>query len=357
MKSKQARESFQFPPAIGAGEAIMLAHGTTERLDLFREALTPYGKMEVLVLMAMSDPNHLDRPQSARVADIAREMGYKLTKNEQAAGSVYENIIEAGWKLKTKNFDVLDWIPAGKRADGYRKSHRAVITMSILQEFGRYYEDDEGQPVDRDERPRTDVQVIDRPFREYDKKKADKDLPPMPVYMIPMMDDKGNALKDRKGNIRFHRANGISWVWSNRFQKMAMDPDQSWIIYSNIIPILRRQLQRPAAFNLIWMTLFYRSRFIEMSHERLVAHLNIRSKDPVQVQRAVDAAFQAAFDEGIIDSLPTIKERGYYKPTKKTGRPRRVGKVYQWRKGGRLLGRRLQQLGQADIAEKDGKPE
>ena len=94
-----------------------------------------------------------------------------------------------------------------------------------------------------------------------------------------------------------------------------------------------------------------------MSHERLVAHLNIRSKDPVQVQRAVDAAFQAAFDEGIIDSLPTIKERGYYKPTKKTGRPRRVGKVYQWRKGGRLLGRRLQQLGQADIAEKDGKPE
>ena len=76
-----------------------------------------------------------------------------------------------------------------------------------------------------------------------------------------------------------------------------------------------------------------------------------------QVQRAVDAAFQAAFDEGIIDSLPTIKERGYYKPTKKTGRPRRVGKVYQWRKGGRLLGRRLQQLGQADIAEKDGKPE
>ena len=77
--------------------------------------------------------------------------------------------------------------------------------MSIFQEFGRYYEDDEGQPVDRDERPRTDVQVIDRPFREYDKKKADKDLPPMPVYMIPMMDDKGNALKDRKGNIRFHR--------------------------------------------------------------------------------------------------------------------------------------------------------
>lgn len=337
MKSKHARESFQFPPTVGAGEAIMLAHGTTEQVDLFREALTPYGKMEVLVLMSMSDPNHLDRPQAARVADIAREMGYEPAKGGQVAGSVYENIIETGWKLKTKSFDVMDWIPAGKRADGYRKSRPAIITMSILQEFGRYYEDEEGQPIDPEDIPKHGVQVIE------------KSSPTMPIYMIPMMDEKGNILKDHRGKDRIHRANGISWIWSNRFQKMTLDPDQAWIIYSNIIPTLRRQLQRPAAFNLIWMTLFWRRRDIEISHERLIEHLNIRSKDPVQVQKAIDAAFQAAFDEGIIDSLPTVRDRGYYPPTKKTGRPRRVGKVYQWRKGGRLLGRKLHQLDPSEV--------
>lgn len=345
MKSKHARESFQFPPVIGAGEAIVLRQGTTEQLDLFREALTPYGKMEVLVLMAMSDPNHLDRPQTARVADVARTMGYEPGPSGQVAGSVYEDIIATGWKLKTKNFDVLDWIPAGKRADGYRKSHRAVITMSIFQEFGRYYEDDEGQPVDPENIPKCGSLAIE------------KDSPTMPVYMIPMMDDKGNVQKDRKGNIRFRRANGISWVWSNRFQKMAMDPDQKWIIYSNIIPTLRRQLKRPAAFNLIWMTLFWRNKVIEISYEKLVEHLNIQSKDRVQVQRAIDEAFRVAFDEGIIDSLPVFRDRGYFPPTKKTGRPRRVGPVYRWQKGGRLLGRKLQQLGLADVDKKDGKTE
>lgn len=344
MKSKQARDSFRFPPAVGAGEAIMLAHGTSEKLDLFREALTPYGKMEVLVLMAMSDPNHLDRPQIARVADIAREMGYEPGPNGQLPGSIYEAIIETGWKLKVKNFDILEWIPAGKRADGYSKSRRAIITMSILQEFGRFYEDDEGQQIDPEDLPKAGVQVIE------------KDAPAMPIFMIPMTDEKGNILKDKSGKVRYHRANGISWLWSNRFQKMTLDPDQAWIIYSTIIPTLRRQLQRPAAFNLIWMTLFWRSRFVEISHERLVEHLNIRSKDPVQVQRAIEAAFQAAYDEGIIASLPTIKEKGYYKATKKTGRPRRVGKVYQWRKGGRLLGRECRQLDPVDI-QVDRKPE
>lgn len=343
MKSKRARDSFQFPPAVGAGEAIILAHGTTEQVDLFREALTPYGKMEVLVLMAMSDPNRLDRPQIARVADIAREMGYEPGPGGQVAGSVYEDIIATGWKLKVKSFDIVDWIPVGKRADGYRKSRPAIITMSIFQEFGRYYEDDEGQQIDPEDIPKHGVQIIE------------KDTPTMPIYMIPMMDEKGNILKDRRGKVRVHRANGISWIWSNRFQKMTLDPDQAWIIYSNIIPTLRGQLQRPAAFNLIWMTLFWRSSVIEISHERLIEHLNIRSKDPVQVQKAIDAAFQAAFDEGIIYSLPTVKEKGFYGPTKKTGRPRRVGKVYRWRKGGRLSGREIQQLDLADVKIDDKK--
>ena len=343
MKSKNARQSFIFPPVIGAQEAIMLEYGTTERVDLFREALTPYGKMEVLVLMAMSDPNHLDRPQSARVADIAREMGYELGPDGKFAGSIFENIINTGWKLKTKNFDILDWVPAGKRADGYSKSRRAVITMSILQEFGRFYEDDEGQLVDPEEMPKTAVQVASKVV---DKK--DKDLPTMPIYMIPMMDEKGIIQLDRRGKVRLHRANGISWHWSNRFQKMALDPDQKWIVYSDIIPILRRQLKQPAAFNLIWYILFHRGKRWEIGHKRLVDQLNIRGKDEGQVQKAIDSAFQIAFNEGIIDHLPSVREAKHHKPTQKTGRPRRVGKYYTIQKGGRLLGRKFKQLEQAD---------
>jgi hypothetical protein len=79
------------------------------------------------------------------------------------------------------------------------------------------------------------------------------------------------------------------------------------------------------------MSLFWKdNKQIEMGHETLVAQLGIASKDQGQVERAIDAAFKAASDEGVIDPVQIIPA-GHWPKTKKTGKERRKGMTYQWR--------------------------
>ena len=335
MKSKQAAPTVLAPRFIGRAESDMVARGMTKQLDLFREILTPPAKLQVLAMLALSNPKQLDQPQRARVADIARAMGYAPAEGGQLPGSVFEDIIKTGWKLKTKYFDIPIREPIGRTKDGRRKYRVGISTISILQEFQRYYEDEEGQPINLDEIPKEDVKTID-------------DKTP-PLYMIPILDEKGNVLKNKDGSIRFRRASGLEWRFLSRFAELARNKETAWIFYSEAIGILRRYLHQPVAFNLMLLTLFWKDdSLIEMGHEKLIAHLDILGKDAGQVNAAIDAAFKAAFDEGMIDKPPHIRPAGYYKPTKKTGKERRKGMVYQWRRAARWRGGKVLPMVQVD---------
>jgi hypothetical protein len=326
MKAKEAAPSALVPRFIGRAESDMVARGMGEQLDLFREILTPQAKLQVLAMLALSDPKQLDQPQRARVADIAKTMGYEPTgEKDHLSGSVFEDIIKTGWKLKTKYFDIPIREPLGLTKDGRRKYKVGISTISILQEFQRYYEDEEGRPINLDEIPKDDIKVID------------KNTPP--IYMIPLLDEKGNARKNRDGTIRYRRASGLEWRFLSRFAELARNKETAWVFYTEAIGILRRFLSQPTALNLMLLTLFWKGdQLIEMSHEKLVAHLDIRGKDADQVNRAIDAAFKVAFNEGIIDREVKIREAGYYKKTQKTGKERRKGKVYQWRRAAKWRG-------------------
>ena len=52
------------------------------------------------------------------------------------------------------------------------------------------------------------------------------------------------------------------------------------------------------------------------------------------LSRSIDAAFQDAMTEGIIDKPATVRPPGYYKPTKK-GKARRNDMVFQWQRAGK----------------------
>jgi hypothetical protein len=259
-------------------------------------------------------------------------MGYKPGIRETDGKSafppwVYEAVEETGMKLRRKFFDVFVRQPAGHTKDGRRKYKAGIVNLSILQEFGFYYEDEDGRPIKLDEIPKEDLvqyQAIEGP---------------PPIFAIPMLDGKGMVMKNKDGTIRRRRANGILWRWASRFAELTTNKETAWIFYSEAIKILRRYLHHPAAFRLMEMTLFWKGdALIEMGHERLVSHLDILGKDRKQVDRSIDAAFQAAYDEGIIDKPVTIREAGHYKPTKKTGKQRRKGMVYQWRRAKRWRG-------------------
>lgn len=336
MKLKEARESFLVPRWVGRSEADMVARRMGEQLYLFKEVLTPPAKVQVLAMLALSDPKQMDRPASAKVADIARTMGHEPIKDGSFSGHVYEAIEETGMKFRRKTFDVFVREFTGKTKDGRRKYRAGIVNLSILQEFGFMYEDDEGQPIDLDKKPKDELVVYES-------------VEGPPLYAIPMLDDKGRIQKNKNGTIRRRQANAVTWRWSSRFSEFTQDKATAWVFYTEAIGILRRYLHHPAAFNLMFLTLFWKGDgLIEMGHEKLIAHLDIRGKDQNQVNRAIDAAFRGAFDEGIIDKPVTIRPAKYYKPTKKTGRRRRVGMVYQWRRAARWRGGKILPMIQAD---------
>jgi len=326
---KEARSSFLVPRFIGRSEADMVARGIGPQLDLFRETMTPQAQLQVLAMLALSDPRQLDRAASAKVAEIARTMGYQPTASGRISGHVYEDIEETGMKLRRKSFDVFVRRPAGHTKDGRRKYKAGLVNLSVLQEFGFMYEDDDGQPIKMDEIPKDQLvkyEAVEGP----------------PLYAIPMTDDKGRFLRNKDGSIRRRQANEVSWRWASSFAELTKDKETAWIFYREAIDILRRYLNHPAAFKLMMRTLFWKGdKLIEIEHEKLIAHLGITGKDKDQVNHAIDAAFQAAFNEGIIDKPVQIRPAGYYKPTKKTGKERRKGMVYQWRRAGRWRGGRV----------------
>ena len=75
-----------------------------EQLDLFRKALTRRGKVQVLAMLALSDPKRLDNAQEAKIADIARTMGYnpyvRSDGKEAFQPWVYDSIEETGMHLR-----------------------------------------------------------------------------------------------------------------------------------------------------------------------------------------------------------------------------------------------------------------
>jgi len=327
MKSKHALSSFMAPRFTGRAEADMTAKGLSEQLELFREALSRPAKLQILAMLALSDPQHLDQSQSAKVADILRAMGYETSLRGDGHNVfppwMYEAVEDTGMKLRRKSFPVFIREPAEFTKDGHRKWRTGLVDLSILQDFGFYYEDEEGQPIDLDEIPK------DRLIKyEANTGRA--------LYAIPMTDKDGNAVNNKDGKPRRRMANGVTWTFSSRIARLAEDRQTAWVFYRDAVTILRRYLSKPASFDLIFKTLFWTgSGLIEMSHEKLVAHLGIKSKDHCQVEAAIHAAFADALKEGIIDKPVTVRPSRYYQPTKKTGRRRRVDQVYRWKRADR----------------------
>ena len=323
MKSKQAPPSYLVPKALGRSDGDLLRHGSGQQLDLFRETLTNQAMLQIIAMMGLSDTKgkkRLDTSQSAKVADIARAMGYEPKKRADGKTAfppwIYQAIEETGIRLRRKAFP---WYIREPKKDGKIKA--GIVELSVLQEFGFYYEDEEGQPIDLDE-IRKD-QLI-----KYEAVKGS------PLYAIPMTDAKGNRVLNSDGTERRRLANGVWWMFSTRIANLAEDRRTSWVIFLDTLPILRKYLSNPATFKLMIKTLFWAARtpLIEMSHEKLLEHLDINSKDNHRNQRAIDDAFANMLKEGIIDKPVTVRPSGYYKPTSKTGRPRRIDKVYQWKR-------------------------
>jgi hypothetical protein len=330
MKSKSAAPSVLVPRFIGRSESDMVAHGHGEQLDLFREVLTRPAKVQVVAMFALSDPKHLDRPQYARIADILRAMGYEQ-KDIRADGRtafpswMYESVEETGLKLRRKTFPNFIREPAGFTKDGRRKWKVGLVDLSILQDFGFFYEDEDGNPIDMEDIPKEKLIK----YESFDGKGQ-------ALFAIPMVDDKGNIVKNIDGSSRRRMANGVTWSFSSRIAKLTEDRLTAWVFYKDAIPILRKYLNKPTTFDLIFKTIFWTgSGIIEMSFDTFVAHFGIKGKDRRQVEAAIAAAFADALAEGIIDKPVTVRPKGYYQATKKTGRPRRVDQVYQWKRASR----------------------
>lgn len=308
---------------MGRTEADMTVRDKAEQLELFREILTRQAKVQVLAMLALSNPKRLDNPSEAKIADIAEAMGYERSLNSDGklafSPFIYQSIEETGLKLRRRNFEVFVRIPDGQTKDGRRKYKGVFVDLSILQEFGFVYEDEEGKPVNLDEIPKEDL-------IEYEAMSG------KPLYAIPMLDDKRRIIRNKDGKPRRKLANGVTWTFASRFARYAENRETAWVFFKEAVAILRRYLTKPASFDLMFMTLFWKhDSLIEMGYDKMVGHLGIKSKDNQQVRTAIDAAFQDALGEGIIDKPVTIREPGYYQPTKK-GKPRRSDMVFQWQR-------------------------
>lgn len=324
MKSKIGQSRFVVPRTVGRSQADFVARVQRgedygEQLELFRETLTPRARLQVYAMMSLADPKQLDKRVEARIVDIARAMGYEPTASGQIAGHVFQDIEDVGIRLRRKEVDLFFRRPDGRTRDGRCKYKTGMTNLSILQAFGFHYEDQDGQPINLDGIPKDKllpIQTIDG----------------TPLYAIPMVDDNGKPVMNPDGTVRRKRANGVHWRFNSELADLAKNKGTAWIMFQESLKIMSKYVSRPSAFNLIELTLFWKGNsLIEISHEKLVAHLDITSKDQGQVERAIDAAFQVALDEGIIDNPVIIRPAGYYKKTKKTGKERRKNMVYQWR--------------------------
>lgn len=326
MKSKIGQNQFIVPRTVGRSQSDFVAgirkgEDYGEQLELFRDILKPQARLQVYAMMSLADPKRLDKRIEARIADIARAMGYQPTASGQIAGQVFRDIEDVGIKLRRKEIALFYRKPAGQYSDGRRKYKTGIMNLSILQSFGFYYEDEEGKPID----------LEGMAEKELIKYEAVDGGPPL--YAIPMIDENGKPMmnKDDK-SVRRKRANGVLWRFNSELAEMAMHKETAWIMFADALKILVKYVSQPSAFNLIEKTLFWKGNsLIEVGHEKLVNHLGIASKDQGQVERAIDAAFKAAYDEGIIETPVIIRPLGYYKPTEKTGKERRKGMCYQWR--------------------------
>lgn len=375
MKAHHPHPVFRVPLAIGRTESdltAMIAKGAdhAEQLHLFRQVLTLPAKIQVLAMMALSNPDALDQLSYARIADIADAMGYERdelpTGKRVFSRDLYQRIEEVGMRLRRQEVELLVREDAGVVVDGRkggavrRKYRTGIVSMSLLQEFGFNYEDDDGQPMNLDDLPAVDQDALinvqpksgGTELLQYDAVDNGK-----PIWAIPLLDEHGNIIRNKDGTARRRPASGIWWRWSTRFANLTRDRATSWRIYLDAIPILQKHLRKPVTFNLIWLTLFHREGLIEIGHDKLVDHLGIVG---VRNRARVDAAIASAFDDmladGIIDKPPTVRDPGYYQPTKKTNRPRRVGKVYQWRIGKRWS-TRPDVIDLDAVKADDGKPE
>ena len=369
MKSRHAMLSFPVPQFLGRTEADMTAHGHGEQLELFREVLTRRARLQIYAMMGLTDPKQMDKLQRARAADIADAMGYDRAIKSRRKGEkrdhlvfdeyIYSQIMDTGLTLRRKPIEVFTREPAGVTKNGRRKWRTGIVELSILQEFGFTYEDDEGNPIifetlKKDEKDK---------WIKYEIKNEDGTIrqpPGPPLYYIAVTDEKGNVIKNDDGTIRRRPANGLQYRWSSRFAELSQDRGTSWIIYLETVKILRRYLKKPVSFDLMEKTLFWRGEGqAEISHDRLIEHLNIRSRDTKRVQATIDEAFADMLKEGIIDKPVTVREAGYYKPTPKTNRPRRKDKVYQWHRAAKWQpGRKLIAVAEdRPEAVNEGKPE
>lgn len=333
MKSRHAASSFLVPQFLGRAESDMTAHGHGEQLEMFRETLTRRARLQIYAMMGLTDPKQMDKLQRARAADIADAMGYeRVIKSRRKGGErdhlvfdqyIYKQIEDTGLKLRRKPIEVFTREPVGVMKNGRRKWRTGLVELSILQEFGFSYEDEEGNPISLDS------------LKKDEKDKLIKYEQPEgpPLYAIPVTDEKGNFIKNDDGTIRRRPANGLQYRWSSRFAELSQDRGTSWVIYLEAVKILRRYLKKPVSFDLMEKTLFWRgSGQIEIGHDKMIQHLDIRSasKHAKRNQATIDEAFTDMLKEGIIDKPVTVREAGYYKPTPKTNRPRRKDKVYQW---------------------------
>lgn len=375
MKAHHPRTSFRVATALGRTDSdmtAMIAKGEArpEQLHLFRQVLTLPAKIQVLAMMALSDPDALDQVSSARIADIADAMGYE--RDELPSGKrvfsrdLYKRIEDVGMQLRRREVELLVREDAGVVPDGRkdgatrRKYKTSLVSMSLLQEFGFYYEDDDGHPLNLNDKSAVEkedlINVLPKAAKtellKYDAVDDGK-----PIWAIPLVDEHGNIVRNKDGTARRRPAGGISWRWSTRFANMTRDRATSWRVYLDAIPVLKKYLTKPVTFNLIWLTLFHTEGLIEISYSKLVDHLGIVSqRNRARVDAAIASAFDDMLADGIIDKPMTIRESRYYKPTKKTNRPRRVGEVYQWRIGKRWS-TRPDVIDLEAVQTDDGKPE
>lgn len=324
MKSKTGQSHFPVARAIGRTQSDLVAgirrgEDYGEQLELFRDVLTPRARLQIYGMMRLAAGNP-DKRIYAKIIDIGRAMGYAPTaKTGQLPSNIFQDIEDIGIRLRRKEVSLYFREPAGFDKTGRRKYRTGIMNLSVLQTFSFYYEDEAGHPIDLNKIPEDHLikyEAIDNGE---------------PMFAIPELDDDGQPIKNKDGSIRRHRANGVFWRFNSDIAEMMMKKETAWIMDAESLEILSKYVGHPSAFRIMEMSFFWKDdKQIEMGHEALVAQLGITSKDQDQVERAIDAAFKAASDEGVIDPVQ-IRPAGYYKKTKKTGKERRKGMVYQWR--------------------------
>lgn len=320
MKAHEAPTSFRVPLTLGRTASDLVAReDQAEQLDLFREFMDPATRLQLLAMFALSDAKRIADIQHARVADIAEVMGYERTRRGVFDPKLYERIKDCFVMLQQKQTPMLFRTPTRRKDTKGRTVYATdVAFITILQEFGFRYEDDDGQTIDLN--------------------KADDRIPyhrdPVgryPIWVLPLTDEHGRVVTDESGNPRLRPASGIFWRFTSRLAEMSQQKGTSWIFYREAVEILRKYLTKPATFELIWQTLFWKGQGqIEIQYDKLVRHLNIQSKDRKQTRATIDRAFQALLDEGIIDARPTIDPAGKWINGQK--KPRRTSETIRWRR-------------------------